>query len=925
MKLFTVLGFTALLALASGTKSAKECDSIEVRKEWRSFTKQERKAWIDANNCLNKLPSNGKLKLDVDTNSFDNPAWRVAPYDERGTYYDDLVYAHMNLNSLIHWTGRFLPWHRVYLFEWTNILREECGYEGVVPYWAWEKGKHTDDFEGSEMWDPHPEHGLGGYSDDPSDDYVVHDGALDIFVAYPVPHRLRRHYIPYPYDIPVPFNNSKIKATDTFTPEVVQELLDQPEGNFTLFQSYLEGLIGMHSSIHLMMGGDMGTLCPNGTEGTVYCPSQRTATFSTNDPVFHLHHGNIDRLWWLWQEKSDENKYAYHGGSVQNVSSLDVYQNGQPPWLSKSTELPNAVNIIERQHFMRTRKKSKWVTIVVPCPNCGCGCDVRLGGNDDAASVLSDSDSEHAAKRPRLSTPDPSSDFEPEPEPDPDPEPDPEPHFDSDPDPYANSDEELDPTQAPPSTHVERFFAKYPLFKYNPSQHIMAEFYRLCALGIHRERTLQRFRDALTQDFNEMYGVDEDDLGAWQRLCGALVTEIPDEIEACRKIVQSRFINIVDLVDTRITENPVLQFKSEAELSSYTKTTGKYFPHDNEHAGGLLKFLLRFIVFPKDVKEGKLELPELNTRQSRSLAPNADVDVTSIWKIRMKMKPYGDPLLFNAFYLPNVYAKISVSSGSEAEAPPVPKRPRIKLETSDSEFESKPVIAPSSQIQPPSSCPPTVISDSDSDDDIPPWPTTYPGPEPPSQLPKPEPASPTPPPRHIKPEPLTQTNIHQFFSQYRSFSYNPSQPIMSEFYRMVDSKDFPKASQAQAKREIEDALTMDFNLIYGTDVGDLKAWQGLCRVLQFEYIPDDLFICKKLVADTHVNIVDLIDTKISGKPVRHFESEKELAKYTIKHKKFFPRNNVHTGSLLKFLLRRIHEPRTATRDYLTPLPPTLGR
>ncbi|CAE6455259.1 unnamed protein product [Rhizoctonia solani] len=259
---------------------------------------------------------------------------------------------------------------------------------------------------------------------------------------------------------------------------------------------------------------------------------------------------------------------------------------------------------------------------------------------------------------------------------------------------------------------------------------------------------------------------------------------------------------------------------------------------------------------------------------------------------------------------------VSISSDSEIEVQPVSKRPRVKLEASDSELESK----PSSSIPPPSSCPPT--SDTDSDDDIPPWPTIYPKPELPSQLPKPEPLSqlfvlpPTPP----KPEPLTQTNIHQFFSQYSSqaFKYNPSRPVMSEFYRMVDSKNFPKASQAQAKREIQDALTKDFNLIYGTDVGDLDAWQGLCRVLKFDYIPDDLVECRDLVAATYVNIVDLVDTKNTGKPVQHFDSERDLANYTKRNGKFFPRDNVHSGRLLKFLLRRIHSPTDATRDNPNP-------
>ncbi|CAE6440424.1 unnamed protein product [Rhizoctonia solani] len=272
---------------------------------------------------------------------------------------------------------------------------------------------------------------------------------------------------------------------------------------------------------------------------------------------------------------------------------------------------------------------------------------------------------------------------------------------------------------------------------------------------------------------------------------------------------------------------------------------------------------------------------------------------------------------------------ISVSSDSETEAQPITKRPRVKLEPLDSEFESKPDIPSSLPPLPPSSCPPT--SDADSDDDIPPWPTTYPKPEPPSQLPKPEPLSqvfvlPPTPPTAPKPEPLTQTNIHQFFSQYASqaFEYNPSRPVMSEFYRMVDSKDFPQASQAQAKREIEDALTLDFNLIYGTDVGDLAAWQGLCRVLEFEYVPDDLLECKQMVAATYVNILDLIDTKFTGQPVRHFNSEKALSDYTRKHRKFFPRHNVHSGGLLKFLLRRIHNPTAATRDNPNPHP-LMGR
>ncbi|CAE6468627.1 unnamed protein product, partial [Rhizoctonia solani] len=234
---------------------------------------------------------------------------------------------------VIHWTGLFLPWHRTYLHEWTNTIRRECGYKGVVPYWAWEKD--SDDVLGSSIWDSDPESGLGGFSDDASDDYTIHTGALDIEVAYPVPHKLRRHFIPFPFP-----GNANRSAASTFTPAEVQVLLSKR--NFTSFHGYLEGLVGMHGAIHLMMGGDMGTVCPAGSSGTVNCPTELSPTFSANEPMFHLHHGNVDRLWWLWQEKSSANKKAFHGGSVQNTSSLDIFPNGQAPWLNKSSILPSA-------------------------------------------------------------------------------------------------------------------------------------------------------------------------------------------------------------------------------------------------------------------------------------------------------------------------------------------------------------------------------------------------------------------------------------------------------------------------------------------------------------------------------------------------------------------------------------------------------
>jgi tyrosinase len=34
---------------------------------------------------------------------------------------------------------------------------------------------------------------------------------------------------------------------------------------------------------------------------------------SVNDPLFFMHHANIDRLWWMWQEKHPERVFDVDG------------------------------------------------------------------------------------------------------------------------------------------------------------------------------------------------------------------------------------------------------------------------------------------------------------------------------------------------------------------------------------------------------------------------------------------------------------------------------------------------------------------------------------------------------------------------------------------------------------------------------------
>lgn len=59
------------------------------------------------------------------------------------------------------------------------------------------------------------------------------------------------------------------------------------------------------------------------------------------------------------------------------------------------------------------------------------------------------------------------------------------------------------------------------------------------------------------------------------------------------------------------------------------------------------------------------------------------------------------------------------------------------------------------------------------------------------------------------------------------------------------------------------------------------------------------------VRQTHVNLVDLVDTVRTGESVKVFPNLKKLQSYTIKNRKFFPKEDAYAGGLLRFLLREI--------------------
>ncbi|KAI0531838.1 hypothetical protein GGR58DRAFT_214118 [Xylaria digitata] len=88
--------------------------------------------------------------------------------------------------------------------------------------------------------------------------------------------------------------------------------------------------------------------------------------------------------------------------------------------------------------------------------------------------------------------------------------------------------------------------------------------------------------------------------------------------------------------------------------------------------------------------------------------------------------------------------------------------------------------------------------------------------------------------------------------------------------------------------------------------GELEDWQRLMRDLGFEQEFRSKSQCRKTLKTVWVNIHDFLAAVKRAEPVHHFESQNQLAIYTIKKRLYYPKKNIEKGSPLRQLLAQIH-------------------
>lgn len=192
-------------------------------------------------------------------------------------------------------SANFLPWHRGYTYYFERILRMHAELdEFSLPYW-----NYTDPKKPGNRKFP-KEFGIEHLNGDLNNDADENINPLFMkerdfyFTSYEHPYTTRLPLVQLSddaVDIELPMN-AEVFFGDTEREGLGGGIADENPGTRGLLESY------PHDQIHRAVGGVIRAADGNDRVGAMATPP--TAGF---DPIFPVHHSNIDWLWALWSCK----------------------------------------------------------------------------------------------------------------------------------------------------------------------------------------------------------------------------------------------------------------------------------------------------------------------------------------------------------------------------------------------------------------------------------------------------------------------------------------------------------------------------------------------------------------------------------------------------------------------------------------------
>jgi Common central domain of tyrosinase/von Willebrand factor type A domain len=225
-----------------------------------------------------------------------------------------------DIRNVAHRGPAFLPWHRYFCRELELALqakRPNC----TLPYWDWAADAANP--LGAALWNTNAAQRIYIGGDGTGPGGTVDTGPFANWTALiegmggslvPRPGGIIRELGDETFGNP-DFPTSQ-QVTDAVQTMTVYDTSPWRMGSTNSFRNRLEGWLALggesssqlHNRVHMWVGGDMGP-------GT-----------SPNDPVFFLHHCNVDRLWALWQYAHPASPYAPASGGPVGHNLNDVMQ-----------------------------------------------------------------------------------------------------------------------------------------------------------------------------------------------------------------------------------------------------------------------------------------------------------------------------------------------------------------------------------------------------------------------------------------------------------------------------------------------------------------------------------------------------------------------------------------------------------------------
>jgi hypothetical protein len=83
-------------------------------------------------------------------------------------------------------------------------------------------------------------------------------------------------------------------------------------------------MIGVCGNYNTTNGCSNNQFTPSGKFVSSHSGGEVPHEITGLDPIFYLHHGNIDRIWNAWQKNDFRNYFAYVGGPNQSSQAIQA-------------------------------------------------------------------------------------------------------------------------------------------------------------------------------------------------------------------------------------------------------------------------------------------------------------------------------------------------------------------------------------------------------------------------------------------------------------------------------------------------------------------------------------------------------------------------------------------------------------------------